>query len=177
MAGGMDLIAHLRDEAGFARGGGDDPHFGNGMRQRFLAIDMPPALQRRQGGHSVRMVRRSDHHRVNVLLLEHFSEVRVAPGVGKFLLRRIQEKRINIANGNDVLVLDSLDISGGAIGGADDGDVEFFVGRNFPEGGACAQQPGASRRDCGMCDKLTAIQAMIYHKLKAKGSIITATDG
>ena len=125
----------------------------------------------------VRVIRRADHHSVNILLLEHFPEIRIAFRIGKFLHRGIEENRINIAEGDDVLAVDSPEVGGGAIGRADDGDVKFLVGRNFAEGGVRAQQPGAGSRDRGMFDKLTAIQAMVHHKQKAKSSIVTAVDG
>ncbi len=101
----MNLRAHLRDALADHRRLGHRAHFGDSMRQRFLAIQMPSALERRHAHDGVRVIGRAAHHRVQILALKHPPKIRVALGLGKLLDRPRQPPRIHVAKRDNILAL------------------------------------------------------------------------
>ena len=126
---GVDLRAHLRD--GFLLGGqaAHLPHFVDRMGQRLFAIDVEPAPQRPHDGNGVRVVGRRDDDGVEVLLLvEQLAEVDVGLGLRKALGHLAQVQRVDVAQGDDVLAGQVVDVVGPLVGHADAGQVQLFVG-------------------------------------------------
>ena len=77
------LIPHLRGEFGFRGAFRKLARFVYAPAQRLLHVHVLVQIHRGQSDGRVHMVRRSHHHRINVLLLfEHFAVIRVALGLG-----------------------------------------------------------------------------------------------
>src|SRR5437870_4570561 len=73
---GMDLYSHLGGKPPVPGGQpGNGPRFINRMGQWFLAIDVPPGVQRCGRNDRMRMIRGADHHRIYVLLLEQLPAI------------------------------------------------------------------------------------------------------
>lgn len=138
---GMNLRADLRDEFLLAGDVGHRPAFGNRAGERFLAIDMASAAQRRNRRHGVRVIRRGDDHGVNVPLVKQPTEIGVRLRGGKFLLGRSQVMLIHVAQGNDVLAGHGGEIVVPLVRHADDAEVELLVGRQAPPGGPATSDP------------------------------------
>ncbi len=94
----VDLRAHLRGDAGLARGLGDDARLMHIAGQRFLAIDVLAHLQRGQGREGVGVLRRADDHGVQILgLVVELPEILVGPRVRILFLGGAEIVRIHIA--------------------------------------------------------------------------------
>ena len=75
---GVALVAHLRDDLVLPRRLGQRPGLADGARQRLLHVDVLAQLHRGHRDQGVRVIRRGDEHRVDVLLLlEHHAVVLV----------------------------------------------------------------------------------------------------
>ena len=72
------LAADLENDRILGDGVHDLPPFGNAVRQRLLAIDVLPGVGRQDAGDRMPMVRRGDHHGVDLLVGEQFAEVGVS---------------------------------------------------------------------------------------------------
>ena len=126
---GLALVAHLRRDLVLARRLRHRAGLIHGVRQRFLAVDMLTAFDGCHGGHRVAVVRRRDDHSVDVriLLVQHFPEVFVLPGV------RVASKRsrcvapVHVAQGDNVLALECLQVPGPLTSHADARDVQLFA--------------------------------------------------
>ncbi len=137
---GVPLVAHLGDDVHLLRGLGQHPGFLDRVGQRLLAVDVLAALHRRHGDDGVGMVGRGHGDRVQVLLfVQHLAEVAVLGGLiilGLLLgrvLRVLQQPGhhlvVDVAEGDDVLGADALDVAGAAAPGADAADVDGVAGR------------------------------------------------
>src|SRR5688572_22639704 len=128
----VNLSAHLRGLLRPPRGIHHPPAFIHRMRQRLLTIDMLTKLKRRDRRMRVHVIWRADHHRVDVLLLEHLPPVGVAAGffqLLKLLGDLIEIVRVDVADGDDVLFEDAFEVSLPLLLDADDGDIQLLGGR------------------------------------------------
>ena len=69
------------------------------------------------------------HHRVDVLLLEAFSPVRVGLGLREPPRGLRKGRRIDVAERHDVLAAHAVEIGAAPSPYPDDGDIELVVGR------------------------------------------------
>ena len=136
----------------------DDARFGNGAGERFLAINVSPALQSRHRRHRVRMVRRPDNHRVNSLLVEQPAKVIIRFRLRIFLLRRRKIVVVNVAERDNVFAADFLEVVSRAVGDADHGNIQPFIRRNFPGLYWATRQPRARGGHSGLFDELSAVE-------------------
>ena len=143
---GVNLRADLGDPLHFPGGFGNDSRLGDRPGQRFLAVNVPAALQRRHGRDCVRVIGRADHHRVNVPLVKQAAKVIIRFGLGIFLLRRGKVIVVDVAKRDNVFPTDRLEIIPRAIGDSDHADIQFVIGRKFARLGPHAGEPGAGGR-------------------------------
>ena len=162
---GVDLRADLRHALVLLRGLGDDPRFRNGPGQRFFAIDVAPAAQGRHGGHGMGVIGRTDHHGVNVLLVEQAAEVIVSFCLGIFLFRRGQELIVDVAKGDDVFAADLLEVLAGPVGDAHHANIQLLIRREASgmDTAAQADQPRARGRGGGLFDEMAAMDGMFHN--------------
>ena len=93
---------------------------------------MQPAPHRRDGSHRVRVIRRADHHRVErFLFVEHFAEIAVPRGIGKFLEGFAGPLVVDVGDRDDPFGLHSLQIVPAATPGADDANRQLVFGRRL----------------------------------------------
>ena len=76
------------------------------------------------------MVGRADHHGVDLagFLVDHLAIVGIGAGARKPRRGPVQVVLVHVAQGDDVLALDAVDVRRGPIGRADAGDVQLLVG-------------------------------------------------
>ena len=90
---------------------------------------MLAGLDRRHRRDGMRVIGRSDHDRVDPLLLfEHGAKIAIPTGVGILLKRPGGVFPIHVAERDDVLALEVLQVGQTLPANADSGNVEFFVG-------------------------------------------------
>src|SRR5205807_10577522 len=131
----VTLIPHLGGYLILLRRMRQQARFPGPPRQRFLHVDVLPALHAPQGGGGVHVVRCPDHHRVDALplLVEHLPEVLVLLG----LLPRgepwLAASPIDVRQRHDVLRRAGAQIAERLPASADAGEVQFFIGRFVSE--------------------------------------------
>ena len=105
--GGVALVAYLCDylvlDGGLAKGA----DLGHRVRQGLLAIHVLAALDRIHAGHRMRVVRRADDYRVDLLveLVEHLAEVGELLGLGELLESPSGAIGVDVAQADDVRAL------------------------------------------------------------------------
>ena len=77
------------------------------------------------------VVGRADHDRIHIFPFKHLAEIAVFLRLWKFLSGLLKVMLVYVAERDDVLALNTIDISGGAICSPDAPDVQLFVGRLF----------------------------------------------
>ena len=98
------------------------------MRQWLLAIDMLSHLHRHHRRHSMRVVRRAHHHRIERFLrFQHLAEVAVSLGLGHALESFSRTHLIHVANRNDVLATHPLKIIQPFATASDHSDVQLLI--------------------------------------------------
>ena len=101
-------------------------------------------------GMEVRVVRRADHDRVDLLLqlVQHPAEVGVLLGPGELLVGLAGPLVVHVAQGHEVLAGQPLQVVPAAAADPDAGQVQFFVRRTGGVDGGSGAQPvaGARRR-------------------------------
>ena len=75
VSAGVDLRAHLGNTVMFGSGLRHEPRLGDGVGQRFLAIDMESSAKRRQCRQSMHVVGGGNDHGIDALLIEEPAEV------------------------------------------------------------------------------------------------------
>src|SRR5262249_47464954 len=115
----------------------------------------------------VGMVGRGDDDGVDVLVLgvEQLAPVAVLRCLGKVLDRRGEIIRIDIAQGNDILAPQVVDVVAALGGDADEGEVEFLVRR-------LVRRAGEPQGDAGRqsSDEFTSIHSLLLiQKPKPRG--------
>ena len=110
VAGGVDLVTHLRGAVIFFCGCGHDAGFGNGVSERFFTINVVPALQCGDSGHSMGVVGGADDLGINAGLFQKLPLTVVSACAWEFLLGGAQEFFVNVAQGDDVLLGHALDV-------------------------------------------------------------------
>ncbi|MCX6894378.1 MAG: hypothetical protein NTZ16_02485 [Verrucomicrobia bacterium] len=100
------------------------------MAERLLAIDVFAGADCRHGNHRVRVVRRGDHHGVNVLLLlQHLAVVGVKLRLGITRDDRRGVGGVNVAQGHDVFTFEIAQVVFAHPADADAGDVQLLARR------------------------------------------------
>ena len=129
---GVDLRAHLRDELLLPGDLGHDAGLVHRVRERLLAVAVLAQLHGHDGRRGVGMVRRADHHRVDlaVHLVQHLAEVLVPLGRRELLKCLGRVGVIDVAQGHEVFTGHALDIVAPASGDADAGDIQLLMGRH-----------------------------------------------
>ena len=125
----MSLVAHLRGDFVFAGEFGQDARLEDGVRQRFLAVNMFAQSDGHRCCGGVRVVRRRDGHSVDVIgfLVEHLAEVSILGRLRVAIVHVRSAAGINVAKGHDVLALAPVDIDLPLTTGADCRDVKSLV--------------------------------------------------
>ncbi len=139
----MTLVAHLRDHLVALAGFEESSRLPDVVRERLLCVNMNAALHGRKRSGEMRVVRRRDHHCIDVLvhLVEHHAEVieerlRRAPVLHIFCAM----VAIYIAERDEVFLAAALLVGllGNPSARADEGDIEFAVrGLPSPPDGEC----------------------------------------
>ena len=108
----VPLVAELRDHLGLAGGLADLANLVDRVGQGLLAVDVFAAFQCGHAGHRVRVVRRADHHGVDVLVhrVEHLAEIFESLGLGELLERAGRPALVHVAQRDDVLAADAIDV-------------------------------------------------------------------
>ena len=112
-----------------------DPHqrsnFVNRMSQWLFAIAVLAPIHRFRRDNGVSVVGCRDDNRINLLvhLVQHHTIIGEAPRPGKLRGELVRLRHIYIAQRNDILARDQVQISFPLIAQADTGDVEFLVRR------------------------------------------------
>ena len=103
----MALIAKLCDDIVFTRDLLQIANLSDAMRQRLLAVDVFAALHCRLGNYRVRVIGRSNHHGVQLLVvdIEHFTEIAIFLGLRKVGQRFCGSIEIDVTHGDHVFVL------------------------------------------------------------------------
>src|SRR5205814_3636626 len=102
---------------------------------------------------------RGHHDRVDALLVEHVVEVFVEAGAGEALADRGGAVGVHVAQGDDVLVGDVVEVVRALPGDADDADADAVVGGRPGVGGlGVGQGGGGGGGDAGL-QETTAAQA------------------
>jgi hypothetical protein len=129
--------------------GADDARFLDAVGERFLAVHVMAAVDRPVGHERMHVVRRAHDHRVDVLLVERVPPVDVSLRPGELPRRLRQALLVDVAERDDVLVLDRLVMRQGPAPDADQRDVQLLARRVRPEeaeGGKNQQaRPGGGR--------------------------------
>ena len=126
------------------------------MCERFLAVDMPSRFERLDGRHSVGVVGRADHDGLNVLLVKELSEVVVFLSCWELLRNVTEILVVDIANSDDVLALDTIDVCARTVRDAHQADIELLVGRFALGKDGPASHPKAGCSKGGAFEKLTS---------------------
>ncbi len=133
---GMNLDAHLCRQLVLGGQLSDDASLGDCVRERLLAIDMLAQLQGGRRGGGMRVVGRRHDDGVNLILLgiQHFPIVTVPPCLRINFGGPIQEIRVNVAQGDDVLVGQLLHVVPALVSTAYNAKVQLLL-RRFGFGG------------------------------------------
>ena len=138
------LISHLRGHLRLARREGQRARFFHGVRERFLAINVPAQLERHHAGRGMIVVRDADHDGVQgFLAFQQLAVIPVALRAGKPHARAVEIGFIDIAQRDHVDFFsfrDVIDVITAAAGNADEGDVQFVVGREPPAITGCGSR-------------------------------------
>lgn len=110
VAARADLVAHLGDAPAAPGEFGQPAGFGDGAGQRFFAVHVPASPEGRRDDDGMGVIRSADHHAVEIVTLQQFAVVRVERRRGMALGRGRQAERIDIAEGDDVLAADGLEV-------------------------------------------------------------------
>ena len=125
----MSAIAHLGGDLVFARGERQLARFIEIVRQRFLAVNVFAEPDGGHRGDGVVVVGNRHDNSVDVPLLEQFSEIAVFPRAGMLLGGRVEKIFVHVAQRDDILVGQILEVLGAFIANADEAEVEFLVER------------------------------------------------
>ena len=109
-ARGVNLISHLRDHARLLRLQAHLPRLPNGVRERFLAVNVFAEPQRRHRDQRVRVIRRGDLHGVEARaeFREHLAKILERRDSGEFRGRLVEPTRIDVAESNELLLKDDI---------------------------------------------------------------------
>ena len=128
VVGRMTLVAHLRGEFQLRCGFANQPRFRDVIRERLLAIDMLPGLQRQHRRKHVRVLTRADDDSVELFrVVEHLPEVGEPLRLRILCAAFLQRVGVDVAEGDDVLRCDASEIFGAAAAGANHRDVQLVV--------------------------------------------------
>ena len=130
----MTLIAHLRGDLVFAREISQHACLENGVRQRFLTVDMLAQPDGHRGGGGMGVIRSGHDHRVDVLglLFQHLAKVGILRRLGVTLEHMRRPAGIDVTKRDDVLAFAAVDIDLPLAAGTNRSDVEPFVGTEHP---------------------------------------------
>lgn len=147
----------------------NDARFGDGVRQRLFTVNVATTFQRRGRGNGVGVVGCANNDGINVFLLKELAKIVVGLRAGVIFLRGGEVIIVDVAERNDVLAGDFLQIGARAIGGADLSDVEFVVRRNFvaAKGTGFADEENSGGEDGGFGDELAACE-LIFHGISRR---------
>ena len=130
---GVDLDAHLGDQALLARHPGHLPGFVDGPRERLLGVDVQALLQRPHRDRGVHVVGRRDVDRVEVLfLVEQLAPVLVDMHVGEKLDQLCRAARSTSATATSLtclLAVSDADVTQRHAAGAEAGVAECLARR------------------------------------------------
>jgi len=160
---GAELGGDLVLSGGFCHPAG----FENGVRQRFLAVDMLSRLHRRDGDCGVGVVGSNHEHGVDAFLLfEHLAKI-VVGSAGAVVVFFVDDVGgpfavvcIDVADGDNPYVIfgqECLHIARALVADADTGDIDFFTW--WDTTGTCQDRVGKNsqgRRCCCAADEITS---------------------
>src|ERR1035441_1984224 len=113
IVGGMDLSAHLSDDAGLGGGLGNRAGLPNIMGEGLFAIDVLAEVDGGQDGKSVRVLSAGHDHGVNVIAgVVKLAEVHELPGLGILHGGCVETILVDVAKSDDVLAADFGGIRG-----------------------------------------------------------------
>jgi len=127
---GVNLRPKLSGDAGLFGLFSDDPGLFDRVSQRFFAVDMESFADSPDRCRGMAMIGRADDDCVNFVCFsfDHLSVIRVRSSVLEASFLRSHVVRIDVAEGNDVLSSNAVDVGKGPVGRSDTGDYELFVG-------------------------------------------------
>ncbi len=129
---GHALVAHLGGDLGLAGRLPEGPCLEHGPRQRLLAVDVLAQLDRHHAHDRVNVVGCAHDDRVDALfLLEHDAKVLVLPGLGVSPERVPGVVPVDVAQSDDVLAADVVQVAGPLPPDADAGNVELVARRRI----------------------------------------------
>jgi hypothetical protein len=147
---GVHLGAYLGGEFAFFRQpvGANHASFLDADGEGLFAVNVEIAVERPVGDEGVMVVGRANHRGIEPLVFEAVAPVGVGFGAGKCGEGILEEGFVDIAQGDDTLLLEPAVMGEGTARDADEGDVELAV---RPVGGLqdAAWQYGKTRRRHG----------------------------
>jgi len=149
---GVDLRAHLRDDAGLRGGLADDARLLDVVGERLLAVDVLLQLERGQRGKGVRVLGGADEHGVELAgMIEDAAEIDLLARLRIQGRRLVERRAVDVADGGDVLGGDALQVGAAPAADADHGDAELVPGLRAEDGGA--RGPGRGGDGAGRLDE------------------------
>ena len=125
---GVDLDAHLSGDVGLGSGFTNPARLPDIVRQGFLTIDVFPTLQGEHGGEGVRVLARAHHDSVKLIdVVEELAEICAFARFGMFYCLSIEVALVDVAEGDDILGSDGLEVAFAAATGADNGNVKLII--------------------------------------------------
>ena len=126
------LIAHLRDHFGGEGGFAEDAGFAHRAGERLFAEDVFAVLHGRHGGDGMGVIRRRDHHGIDLPFhgVEHSAEIGKDFGRWMLLVDVASTLSIDITQGHEVLAQAGkvIEVAATLAAHADAGKVQFAVG-------------------------------------------------
>src|SRR2546430_7925736 len=157
----MTTIAHLGGDLVFARGERQLARFIEIVRQRFLAVNVFAEPDGGHRGDGVVVVGNRHDDGVDVLLLKQLSEIAMLLRAGMLLSRRVEKVFVHVAEGDDVLVAQVLQVLGSFIADADEAEAELLVERVGAQESGRGEQTGGS--DCRGTKETTTSDEWLRH--------------
>ena len=160
----VTLDAELGGDLLFAGKVGHDSYLLNRMSHRFFAVEMLAKLQCRNGGVEVGMVRGADGDRVDVLghRIEHLAEIVELFRLGKLGVGVPGSAVIDIAESDDVLIAQRVQVGPSASANSDAGDIELLAWKGAEAGRGHTRHPGSKPGHCRVAKHVAAADSLSH---------------
>ena len=128
----VSLNAELSNDLLFLRRLRHDTSFFDRVCHRFFAIQVLAQLHRHHRGMEMSMVGRTDDDRINLILhlIVHAPEIVKLPCFRKALIRIPRTTIVHVAQGHDILALDTIQVGRASAADTNNRDIQLFVSRS-----------------------------------------------
>ena len=161
----VNLRAHLRDQPLFSGYFGHHPGLEYAVGQGFFTVTVLAKLHGQHTGRGVHVVRCANDHGIDLVLhlMEHYTKVSIAFGLGEFPKGLGRTALINITQGHNILTGHPVDIGCTPPAHTDPGDVQLFIGWGTAHRLAVCQDNKTRTRTGQVTQEITAIE-LIWHQ-------------